>query len=114
MNICFDLAQMAAILDFTYNAMTNVRSCHTRMSDNKIMLVLLFCPKLYQFILFYLAQMAAILDFIHNAMSKVLFYYITEARMLDTKIKNLRLFILLFDLVEKAAVLDFVTFRCLK
>ena len=41
--------------------------------------------------------MAAILDFIHNAMSKVLSDYvtmsgITEARMLDTKIKNLRLF----------------------
>ena len=41
--------------------------------------------------------MAAILDFIHNAMSKVLSYYntmsgISEARMLDTKIKNLRLF----------------------
>ena len=39
----------------------------------------------------------AILDFIHNAMSKVLSYHITmagitEARMLDTKIKNLRLF----------------------
>ena len=46
---------------------------------------------------FDLAQMSAILDFIHNAMSKVLSYYITmsgitEARMLDTKIKNLRLF----------------------
>ena len=41
--------------------------------------------------------MAAILDFIHNAMAKVLSYYITmsgitEACMLDTKIKNLRLF----------------------
>ena len=38
--------------------------------------------------------MAAILDFIHNAISKVPSYYITmsgitEARMLDTKIKNL-------------------------
>ena len=41
--------------------------------------------------------MADILDFIHNAMSKVLSDYITmsgitEARMLDTEIKNLRLF----------------------
>ena len=41
--------------------------------------------------------MVAMLDFIHNAMSKVLSFYITmlgitEARMLDTKIKNLRLF----------------------
>ena len=41
--------------------------------------------------------MAAILYFIHTAMSKVLSEYITmsgltEARMLDTKIKNLRLF----------------------
>ena len=50
---CFDLAQMAAILDFTHNAITNVRSGHTCMSDIlenpmvhiKIMLVLLFCPK---------------------------------------------------------------------
>ena len=47
--------------------------------------------------LFHLAQMAAILDFIHNSMSKVLYDYITmsgitEDRMLDTKIKNLRLF----------------------
>ena len=47
--------------------------------------------------LFHLAQMAAILDFIHNAMSKVLCDYITmsgitEDSMLDTKIKNLRLF----------------------
>ena len=43
--------------------------------------------------------MAAILNFIHNAMSKVLSYYITMsvitvARMLETKIKNLRLFYL--------------------
>ena len=41
--------------------------------------------------------MAATLDFIHNEMSKILSYYITmsgitEARMLDTKIKNLRRF----------------------
>ena len=47
--------------------------------------------------LFYLTQMVAILGFIHNAMSKVLSYYITmsgiaEAHMLNTKIKNLRLF----------------------
>ena len=46
---------------------------------------------------FHLAQMAAILDFIHNAMSKVHYDYITmsgitEDRMLNTKIKNLRLF----------------------
>ena len=47
--------------------------------------------------LFHLAQMAAILDFINNTMSKVLSDYITmsgtsEARMLDTKMKNMRLF----------------------
>ena len=47
--------------------------------------------------LFYLAQIAAILHFTHDAMCKVLSYYITmsgitEACMLDTKTKNLRLF----------------------
>ena len=55
---CFDLAQMAAILDFDHNAMTKVRSGHTRLSDiienpmvhTKIMLVLLFWKKWYQFI----------------------------------------------------------------
>ena len=61
--------------------------------------------------LFHFGQMAAILDFIHNALSKVLSYYIimpgiTEARMLDTKIK--------FHLVQMAAILDFVIFLCLK
>ena len=55
--------------------------------------------------------MAAILDFIQNALSKVLSYYIimsgiTEARMLDTKIK--------LHLVQMAAILDFLIFRCLK
>ena len=58
-NNCFDLAQMAAILDFTHNAMTKVRSCHTRISDilknpmvhTKIMLVLLICLKWYQLVL---------------------------------------------------------------
>ena len=30
---CFDLDQMAAILDFTLNAITKVRSGHTPMSD---------------------------------------------------------------------------------
>ena len=83
--------------------MTNVRSCLTRMSD--ILEILWYTPKLCLCFysvqnninsLFYLPQMAAILDFIHNAMSKVLSYYITmsgitESRMLDTKIKNLRL-----------------------
>ena len=65
--------------------------------------------------------MAAILDFIHNAMSKVLSEYITmsgitEARMLDNKIKNLRLFCRKYYhfLVQMAAILDFVNFRCLK
>ena len=66
--------------------------------------------------------MAAILDFIHNAMSKVLSYYttmsgITEARMLDTKICVYSIensIILLFHLVQMGAVLDSVTFRCLK
>ena len=97
---------MAAILDFTYSAMTKVRSGHTRMSDifdnimvrTRIMLVLLFCRKRYQVIVLP-CRNGAILDFIHNAMSKVglLYYYITmsgiaEARMLDIKIKNLRLF----------------------
>ena len=44
---------MAAILDFTHNAMTNTRSDHTPMSDvlensmvhTEIMIVLLFCQK---------------------------------------------------------------------
>ena len=101
---CCDVAQMAAILDFTHNAMTRVRSGHTRMSDilENPMVTLKLWLCFYSVkndinSLFYLAQMAAILDFIHNAMSKVLSYYITmsgiiEARMLDTKIKNLRLF----------------------
>ena len=48
-----DLAKMAAILDFTHNAMAKVRSGYTRISDilenlmvhTKIKLVLLFCPK---------------------------------------------------------------------
>ena len=92
---------MAAILDFTHNAVTNIRSGHIPMSNmlenslvhTKIMIVLLFY--LYCFTL--LAQMAAILDFIHNAMSKVLSDYITmsgitEGRIVDIKIKNLRLF----------------------
>ena len=68
---------MAAILDITHNAMTKVHSGHTRMSDilenptwyTKSMLALLFCPKLYQFIVLPL-QVAAILDFIRNAMFK--------------------------------------------
>ena len=46
------------------------------MVHTKSMSVLLFCPKLYQFIVLF-AQMAAILYFINNAMSKVLSYYIT-------------------------------------
>ena len=41
------------------------------MVHTKSMSVLLFCPKLYQFIVLF-AQMAAILYFINNAMSKVL------------------------------------------
>ena len=44
---------------------------------------------------------------------------IPEARMLDTKIKNRRLYsvesniILLLHLVQMAAILDYVTFRCI-
>ena len=49
--------------------------------------------------LFHLAQMTAILYFIHNATLKILLDYIdmsriTETRMLDTNIMNLRLFCL--------------------
>ena len=48
----FDLSQMAAILDFTHNAMSD----HTTRSgipenpivDTKIMMLRLFCEKLYQ------------------------------------------------------------------
>ena len=50
---CFDLTQMAVILDFTHNTMTKVRSGHTPMSDmlgKKYMILLLFCQKYYQFI----------------------------------------------------------------
>ena len=91
---------MAAILDFTHNEMTNVRSGHTPMSDmleNEIMIVPLLYKKNDINLLFHRAQMAAILNYSHNAMSKVLSDYITmsgitEACMLDTKIKNLRLF----------------------
>ena len=95
---------MAAILDFTHNAMTKVRLatpvCHTYFKT------IWYAPKLCMCFysvqndinsLFSLAQMATISDFIHNAMSKVLSYYvimsgITESRVLDTKIKNLCLF----------------------
>ena len=50
----FDLSQMAAILDFTPNAMSNVISDHTTRSgipespivDTKIMMLRLFCEKL--------------------------------------------------------------------
>ena len=117
---------MAAILDFTHNVMTNIRSGHTPMSDMLELKLWLCSYSVKNDInsLFHLAQMAAILDFIHNAMSKVLSDYITmsgitEARMLDTKIKNLRLFcqnniIFLFHLIQMVAILDFVNFRCLK
>ena len=52
----FGLSQMAAILDFTHNAMSKVISDHTTSSgipenpivDSKIMKLRLFCEKLYQ------------------------------------------------------------------
>ena len=96
---------MAAILDFTHNAMTNIRSGHPYVRHAwkikytpKLLLCFYSVNSVYSVnLLFHLALMAAILDFIHNAMSKVLSDYntmsgITEARTLDTKIKNLRLF----------------------
>ena len=57
-NILFDLGQMSAILDFTNNAMSKVFSNPTTRSGipenpvvhTKIASLLLFCRKLYQFI----------------------------------------------------------------
>ena len=68
---------MAAILDFTRNEITKVRSGHTPMSDMlgnpmihiKLMILLPFFKKNDINLLFHLAQIAAILDFINNAMS---------------------------------------------
>ena len=68
---------MAAILDFTRNAKTKVRSGHTPMSDmlgnpmvhTRVMFLLLFYKKSNINLLFHLAQIAVILDFINNAMS---------------------------------------------
>ena len=68
---------MAAILDFTRNAKTKVRSGPTPMSDmlgnpmvhTRVMFLLLFFLKSNINLLFHLAQIAVILDFINNAMS---------------------------------------------
>ena len=68
---------MAAILDFTRNAITNVRSGHTPMSDilgnpmvhTRIMILLLFYKKNDINLLFHHAQITAILDCINNAMA---------------------------------------------
>ena len=51
LNVLFDLAEIAAIFDFTHNAMSNVLSGHTTISDiyenpmvdTKIMNMLMFC-----------------------------------------------------------------------
>ena len=69
--------QMATILDFTHNAMSNLLSGHTTksaipektMADTKIVNILLFCRK---FIISILLFWHFILDFTHNAMSNVL------------------------------------------
>ena len=68
---------MAAIFNFTRNAITKVRSGHTPMSDmlgnpmihTKVMILLPFYKKSNINLLLHLAQIAAILDFINNAMS---------------------------------------------
>ena len=116
---------MAAILDFTCNAITKVRSGYTPMSD--IFETVWYTPKLwfcFYFIqndtnlLFHLAQIAAILDLNNNPMSKVLsdcitMSGITKTLMLHTKIKNLHLFckniiMFLFHLVQMAAILPWI------
>ena len=117
---------MAAILDFTQNVRTNIRFGHTPMSDmlensmehTKIMIVLLFCQKWYQFIVSPCAN-GGHLGFYSqcNVQSTIsLHHYVRHnwSRMLDTKIKNLRLFcrkniIFLFHLVQMAAILDFLS-----
>ena len=90
---CFDLAGMAAFLNFTRNAITKVRSGHTPMSDMlgnpMVHTRLWFCfyfIKKYINLLFHLAQIAAILDFITNAMYKVLSDYITMSGITKTLI----------------------------
>ena len=68
---------MAAILDFTRNAITKVRCGHTPMSDmlgnpvvhTKVMILFPFYKKNDTNLLFHLAQIAVILDFINKAMS---------------------------------------------
>ena len=68
---------METILIFTHNAVTNVRSGHTPMSDmlgnsmlhTRVLILLLFYKKNDITLLFHLAQIAAIFDFINNAMS---------------------------------------------
>ena len=71
------------------------------MVHTKIMILLLFYKKIYEFT-FHLLHIAAILDLINNAMSKVLYDYITmsditKTLMLHTKIKNLHLFCQKYD-----------------
>ena len=74
---CFDLVQMAAILDFTRNAISKVRSGHTPMSDMlgnlwytpEVWFCFYFIKINYINLLFHLAKITAILDFINNAMS---------------------------------------------
>ena len=98
-----DFDQMAAILDFTRNAISKVRStllCQTCFETLWYTPKLWFCFYFIQNaanLLFHLAQKAAILDFNNNPMSKVLSDYITlsgitKTLMLHTKIKNLHLF----------------------
>ena len=96
---------MAAILDFTRNAITTkLRSGYTPMSymlwnlmvHTKIMILLLFKQNNTN-LLFHVAQIAAIFDFNNKPMFKVLSDYvtisgITKTLMLHTKIKNLHLF----------------------
>ena len=68
---------MPAILDFTRNAITKVRSGHTPMSymlgnpmvHTRVMILPLFYKKNDINLLFHLAQIAGILVFIINAMS---------------------------------------------
>ena len=68
---------MAAVLDFTRNAITKVRSGHTPISDmlgnpmvhTKAVILIPFYKKNDINLPFHLAQIAVILDFINNVMS---------------------------------------------
>ena len=107
---------MAAILDFTRNAITKVSSGHTPVLDiygtHQSLILLLFYKKNDINLLFHLAQIVAILDYINNAMSKVLSDYITMSVIL-LKILSFYCFIL-YKWGQMAAIFDFDIFRRLE